>query len=581
MRYRLSTPEPQTHLLHVELALDHPGEAFELAMPVWTPGSYLVREYARHVEGLSALDGEGRPLTWERLDKHRVQVRSAGAARAVVRWRVYANDLTVRTSHLDATHATVNGAGVFFAVRGREREPVELSVEAPQGWRVTTALEGGPREFRAAGFDELVDAPLELGTHEVVAFEAMGARHELAAWGRGDLDLPRLAADARRIVEAFGALMGELPYRRYLFLLQLTGQGRGGLEHAGSTVIQLPRAALADPEGWEEVLGLLAHEYFHVWNVKGLRPRALLPYDYGREQYTRLLWWFEGLTCYLEGLTLTRAGLTPPGRYLRRLGRLFTSLWRTPGAGKLPVEEASLLAWVKLYRPDENSGNSGVSYYLKGELVALALDLELRRAGRSIDELFRLAWQRHAADGLPEDGPERLVAELLGQEAARTFFDRYVRGVEPLEPALSLVGLALRRRAAEGVDDKGGAPGKGSEDGRTPGWLGAELAAGPRLAVRSVREGGPAWWAGLCAEDELVADRGFRLDRAGLEKRLQALGPGGLLRLHLFRRDELLQLTVPLGSPPEDTAWLEPDPAATPQARAAFQAWCGQPWPGR
>ncbi len=577
MRYTLSCPDPQTHHLQVVLELDRPGGDVELYLPVWTPGSYLVREFARHLEGLSAHDQDGRPLPLERLDKHRWRLHGGEAARAAVRYRIYANDLTVRTSHVDGTHAFVSPAGTFLGVRGREGAPHEVIVEAPPGWRVATALDGGPTRFTARDYDELLDSPLELGTHQLAGFEAMGRAHQVAVWGRGNLDLPRFVADVQRIVEAHGAFWGGLPYRRYLFIVHLGARGRGGLEHAASTVLLLPRLGFGERDGYEEALGLVSHEFFHLWNVKRLRPAALTPYRYDGEQYTRLLWWFEGATCYYEQLALVRAGLLAPGRWLEALGRRFTSLLRTPGAAKLSLEESSLVAWVKLYRPDENTANSAVSYYLKGELVALALDLALRRAGSSLDEALRQLHARHQRGGVPEDGVERLVAELLGEAAARRFFDRYLRGVEPLDPDLALVGLRLQRRTARGQDDKGGRPGR-AEEGPS-GWLGAELASGPRLAVASVREGSPAWLAGLSADDELVAEGGFRLDRASLADRLRERGPGGTLRLTIFRRDELVEVAVPLAAPPEDTAWLEPVADPTEAQRAAFRAWCGAPGP--
>ncbi|HEX9051595.1 MAG TPA: PDZ domain-containing protein, partial [Anaeromyxobacter sp.] len=313
--------------------------------------------------------------------------------------------------------------------------------------------------------------------------------------------------------------------------------------------------------------------------VKRLRPAALLPYDYGREQYTRLLWWFEGATSYYEGLSLVRAGLVEPKRHLRKLGEALTLLERAPGARKTSVEEASFLAWVKHYRPDENSPNSAVSYYLKGELVALALDLELRRRGKSLDDVLRALYARHRAAGVPADGVERVVGELVGRDAARAFFDLHVRGTGPLQLDLGAVGVRLRRRAAQGLDDKGGTPPR-PDDGRpAPGFLGIDLEPGPRLVVRSVREGSPAHAAGLYAGDELVAEDGFRVDRAALWDRLCERGHGGKLALTVFRRDELVAVTVALGPPAEDTVWLEPDPAATGEQRAAFEAWSGGRWP--
>jgi predicted metalloprotease with PDZ domain len=579
MRYRLSLPDPHDHLFHVEATLERPGARPELVFPVWTPGSYLVREYARHVEGLSALDGAGRPLALERLDKHRIRVSAEGADRVVLRFRVYANELTVRTCHLDGTHGFLNGAAVFPYAPGRERDPHVLEIEPPDGWSVATALEGGPNTFTARDYDELADSPVEIGTHRLVRFTALGKPHAIALWGRGNLDEGRLAEDARRVVEALGTLLGGLPYDRYLFIVHLTDKRRGGLEHARSTTLNVHRMGFFPPDAYEETLALLAHEFFHVWNVKALRPAAFVPFDYTREQYTRLLWWFEGATSYYDQLTLARAGLVEPKRYLRNLGQALTSLERTPGACKMSVEEASFLAWVKHYRPDENSPNSAVSYYLKGELVAFALDLALRGAGRSLDELLRTLLARHAVTGLPEDGVERAVAELLGPERTRAFFDAYVRGTARLAPELEGVGRRLLRRAAAGFDDKGGTPPK-PDDGRPPaGWLGAELASGPKLLVQSVREGSPAARAGLYAEDEIVAEDGFRVDRNALWDRLCERGPEGTLRLTMFRRDELVEVTVRLGVAPEDTVWLEPVPDAPPEARAAFEAWCGSRWP--
>jgi predicted metalloprotease with PDZ domain len=455
-----------------------------------------------------------------------------------------------------------------------------LEIEPPPGWRVATALEGGPTVFTAADYDELADSPVELGTHRTVRFEAMGKPHEIAIWGRGNLDEARLAADARKVVETLGAMMGGLPYDRYLFILHLTDKRRGGLEHARSTTLNVQRMGFFPRETYEETLGLLAHEFFHVWNVKRLRPAALVPFDYSREQYTRLLWWFEGATSYYEQVALARAGILSPKRWLEALGKALTSLERTPGARKMSLEDASFLAWVKHYRPDENSPNSAISYYLKGELVALALDLALRRAGRSLDQLLLALYERHQAVGVPEDGVERLAAEFLGADAARSFFDRFVRGTAPLELDTGVVGVRLARRPAQGFDDKGGTAGKRDDEGPKAGYLGVELAPpGPKLVVQSVREGSPAHRAGLYAEDEIVAEDGFRVDRGALWDRLRERGPGGELRLTVFRRDELLDVVLALGDPPEDTVWLEADASATDDARAAFEAWCGGKFP--
>jgi predicted metalloprotease with PDZ domain len=568
-------PEPHSHLFHVEATLDDPGPEPVLALPVWTPGSYLVREFARHLESFSAADGEGRPLPWDRIDKHRFRVRTGAATRLVARYRIYAHDLTVRTSHLDGSHGYFNGASVLVYAEGHIAEACRLEVLPPPGWKVTTALAGGPAGFTARDYHELVDSPVEVGTHAVLEFNALGKEHAVAVWGQGNIDLGSFAGDLKKVVEAFGGMLGGLPYERYLFLVHLAERRRGGLEHARSATLHLSRLGFWPREAYLESLSLAVHELLHAWNVKRLRPAALLPYDYAREQYTRLLWWFEGATSYYDHLVLVRTGLLEPERYLKHLGEEWTALLRTPGAGKTSLEEASLVAWVKHYRPDENSVNSTVSYYRKGELVSWALDLALRRSGHSLDELLRVLLDRHADRGLPENGVEQAVAGWIGVAGAAAFFDKFVRGTEPLEVDLDLLGLALRLRPAEGPDDDGGDPGK--EKARPTGWVGAEVDGD--LAVTSVREGGPAWRAGLYPGDEIVAESGLRLARKALDERIRERGPGGAVRLHVFRRDQLVEVEIPLESPPADTAWLEAAPHATEAQRNAFQAWCGAPHP--
>jgi len=570
---------PHSHLFEVEAEVLDPGPVLTLVMPVWTPGSYLVREFARHLEGFRADDGTGRPLPGRRIDKHRFQVEAAGAERVRVRYRVYANDLTVRTAHLDGRHGYFNGANLFLFPEGRLAEPAELEVVPPPGWHVTTALDGGPTRFRARHYDELADSPVEVGTHPVEAFDALGRRHEVAVVGRGDLDVPLLLGDLKRVVEKFGELMGEAPYDRYLFLFHLTDRRRGGLEHERSTTLQVGRHSFFPRETYEETLALAAHEYFHLWNVKRLKPAAFIPYDYSREQYTRLLWWFEGVTSYYDRLTVVRAGVGDPARYLKHLGQEWTALLRQPGRWKMSLEEASLTAWVKYYRPDENASNSAISYYQKGELVAWALDMALRRAGKSLDDLLRLLYERYRTAGMPEDGPELGLAELVGGDGARRLFDALVRGTGEPEVDLDAVGLRLRRRAPQDLDDKGGTPPRRNGGEPEAGWLGAEIASGAKVVVRSVREDGPAFRAGLYAGDEIVAESGFRVDRAGLWDRARAVGPGGELRLTVFRRDELVEVQVPLGRAPEDAVWLEPVPSPSPSQQDAFAAWTGAALP--
>jgi predicted metalloprotease with PDZ domain len=603
--YRLSMPSPHTHLFEVEVRASCIGEAVELVMPSWTPGSYLLREFARNVQDFEARSADGAPLAWAKTDKGTWRVERAGAgAEVVARYRVYANELTVRTSHLDASHGYVNGASVLAFVRGREGEPHTLEVEAPAGWRTTTTLrETGPGRFRAADYDELVDSPLEIGTHEVVEWEQEGVPHRYAIWGRGNHDTARLVSDTRRIVRATSRLFGGLPYDRYLFLLHLLPEGRGGLEHASSCSLQVGRwsFAPADAEGgrlgeeYEQVLALVAHEFLHVWNAKRIRPAPLGPFDYTRENYTRNLWVVEGLTTYYTDLVLRRAGLISADRYLARLGESIARHEALPGRRHQSLADSSFDTWIKFYRPDPNTPNSQVSYYQKGALVGLLLDMEIRRRTgntRSLDDLMRLLWERYGRPdvGFPEpteEGIRRLAEEVAGGSLVE-FFEAYVHGTAELgfDRYLAAAGLRVRRSAAKAA---GGDPGAGEPLAGTaaaPTRIADAAAQETRLGVRTQEAGGrlrvthvlagtPAYEAGLNAGDEILALDGFRVGQAELRKRLAEREAGEQVDLALFRRDELMTLQLRLAhpAPPRVQVVQVPEPSA--EQRAVYRGWLG------
>lgn len=412
--YTISMPAPHTHLFHVTVEVDRlDGASVDLVLPSWTPGSYMIREYARHVQGFDArAAATDTPLPWRKVAKDAWRVETGGAERIRVRYQVYANDLTVRTSHLDGAHAYFNGASVFMFVPGREAEPLRLRVEAPPDWQVTTGLDPAdrPNEFLAADYDELVDCPVECGTHRLLAFEVDGIPHRMAIWGRGNEDEARLIADTRRIVEAQRDFFGGLPYRHYTFILHLLDGRGGGLEHRNSVTNQVDRWTFRPERNYERYLSLTSHELFHVWNAKRLRPAPLGPFDYRRENYTRLLWLVEGATSYYDNLLLTRAGLMAPERFLERLGEAIAQLQNQPGRLVQSLEQSSFDAWIKFYRPDENSANSSVSYYLKGGLVCFLLDMEIRACTggrRSLDDLMRRLYVAYpiSGPGIPEEGP--------------------------------------------------------------------------------------------------------------------------------------------------------------------------------
>jgi predicted metalloprotease with PDZ domain len=580
VRYRVSMTRPHSHLFEVEALFPGVPGTLRAFLPVWTPGSYLVREYARHLQEVRA-QVDGREVPVSRPDKRTFEVASNGAPVRFT-YRVYANELTVRTSHLDGSHGYFNGACLFLYTEGSRWAPHRVRVDAPQGWSTFVALPREGDEIIAQDFDELVDSPFEVGPHTSLSFTAAGVPHEVVLWGGGPYpEAAKLTESLKRICEAEAQLFGGLPMQRYLFLVYLTDKGRGGLEHKASTALLFPRFGFNTPRGFEDFLTLASHEYFHLWNVKRIKPRALVPFDYGQESYTQLLWAFEGITSYYDNLLVRRAGLMPPGRYLQRLGESFTSLMGTPGRKVQPLSESSLTAWIKYYRQDENSPNSAISYYLKGELVSLLLDLTLRvttQGRRSLDDVMRLLWSRYGDErGVPEDGVEAAAQEVAGADLS-DFFNRAIRGTGELDPTvLSSVGLELRSRVRESLADKGGSPARVKATEQKPkGWMGLTLKGGGTVAT--VLEGSPAMEAGLYADDELVALDGFRVDGPNLLSRCEDKRPEEKVRVTVFRRDRLIELELKLGQKPQDAYYLARVENPSAEQKAAYTAWTGAAW---
>jgi predicted metalloprotease with PDZ domain len=601
LEYRVRFPRPQTHRYLVTLALDGlaPGE-HRIEMAVWTPGSYLVREFSRHVHGLRAADGDGRPLACGKVSKNawRFFAPASGAVR--IEYEVYANEPTVQTSHLDASHAYWNGASMFFALDGRTDLPVDVVVETPPGWRVSTALETveagqGWVRLRAPDHDALLDSPVEVGTHRVYRFEALGRPHELALYGRGNEDPERLVGDLARIVETAGAMFGGLPYDRYVFIVHLLDGRGGGLEHADSTTCDVGRFDFRPEARYLSLLTLFSHEYFHLWNVKRIHPEALGPFDYGRENYTSLLWAMEGVTDYYAQLLLVRAGLWSVRKYAQMLASEIREYEARPGRRAQSAAEASFDTWIKFYRPDEDSPNRTISYYTKGMLIGLCLDLEIRRrtgGRRGLDDVLRLMYERYGRRraGFPEEAYRQAAEEVAGGSLG-TFWRRYVEGTEDLDPGefLAYAGLLLRRRVAGSDRDGDPAnrpPGAGrDEDAGAEGaprpFLGlvAEERSG-RLYVRHVLADAPAEGAGVNAGDEVIAVGGFRIDDAdALRARVHDRRPGEVVRLILARRGELVEVAVPLGEAPPDRYEIDVRDDAGEDERTVYHAWLGQELP--
>ncbi len=590
--FTVAMSDPASHLYEIEMAVapfGAPVSSFDLVMPVWAPGSYAVRDFARNVRDLVVSDADGVPLPVRKVEKSRWRVAVPGTGSAgpfVVRYRVYAHELTVRTSHLDASHGYGNGTSLFLYVDGRKDEPQRLAFRCPERWRVSISLPERGGLYEASDYDELVDAPFECGTHRTWELEVRGVPHTLAIWGSGNEEPERLVRDVGRIVEAAAALFGSLPYERYLFILHVAAGASGGLEHRASQSCGVAPWRFRPEKSYREVLSLLSHELFHAWNVKRIRPGALGPFDYTREVHTRDLWAMEGVTSYYEGLQLARAGLCTPKQLFAEWAKTIKAHRDTPGIRVQSAEEASFDAWIRLYRPDENSPNVSESYYRRGELIALALDLTIRHESHgtgSLDEVLRRLWERWGSRGVgyPDGAWEAVSAEVAGRSLSG-FFDLYVRGTgtPDLEALLPVVGLGLFEKAEKDEEAENG-DGPSAPDAvpvrADLGWK--TKGEKDRLVVAEVYEGRPASRCGVSAGDELVAADGFRVDDELLKRLERDRLPGSALRLHLFRRGRLVELPLVLGERRAFTYEIRVDPAAPPEARSLFAAWLWRPFP--
>ena len=547
-------------------------------MPAWIPGSYMIRDYARNVVSIRAeSDGLDVPLT--KLDKSRWRAAPAHKPLTLIA-EIHAYDLSVRGAHLDTTHAYFNGPCVFFAVCGQEDLPCEVEIVPPAGnaaseWRVATSMrrkDALPYAFGTFGADdyaELIDHPVEAGHLSIGEFEVNGIPHAIAIRGKTRVDMGRLCHDLQTLCERHMSLLG-VPegFDRYLFLVHAPGSGYGGLEHRWSSSLVCARDSLPARgddtvgESYRTFLGLASHEYFHSWNVKRMKPAAFTPYDLSNESYTGLLWVFEGITSYYDDLALVRSGLITEESYLELLGRTITRVLRGGGRLRQSVEESSFDAWTKFYKQDANAPNAIVSYYAKGSLIALALDLKLRfeTEGRvCLDDVMKACWERwgDSGEGMPEHGFEAVAAEV-SQLNLDDFFDASVRGTGelPLETLLHTHGIDYKLRASSGSSDKGGQKPKNPKQRSV--WLGATLTeTNGKSTFAAVMNGGPAELAGVAPGDEAVALDGLQLTSANADRRLKAYRDGDKLELVVFRGDELVTTRIRLAAAPLDTCYLE------------------------
>jgi predicted metalloprotease with PDZ domain len=592
--YRVDASAPHTHRFEVELLIAKPWPDQRLSLPVWIPGSYLVREFGRHISGLAATQG-GRELGLRQLDKTTWEVQGLGKGALTVRYSVYAFDTSVRTAFLNTERGFFNGTSVCLRVEGQEDEPHRLDIKAlPAGWKVATAMPAvktdaqGRGRYEAADYDELVDHPFELGPFWQGRFSAHGVQHEFVVAGAlPDFDGERLLADAQRICEseiAFWHANKKPPFGRYVFMLNAVEDGYGGLEHRSSTALiaarkDLPQRGVATlSEGYVTLLGLISHEYFHTWNVKRLRPSELARIDYTQENYTELLWFFEGFTSYYDDLFLLRAGLIDEKRYFELLGKTVSTVLSWPGRQVQSLAQASFDAWVKYYRQDENTPNATISYYTKGSLAALALDLTLRSEKQgSLDDVMRALWVRSAGGPIRESDIAQALADIGGRSYAGELA-QWIHGTQdlPLPALLEKLGVSWKTQTPTAAQTLG---------------LKVSESALTGVKVSQVMRGSAAEAAGLAPGDELLAVDNWRLRRLEDTARLRPGTPGApepkgkgkrgagasaAPQAWLVARDQrVLSLSVnwPEQGPASATVSLQADAQAPRGALALRQAW--------
>jgi len=582
IKYTVNLHNPHAHTFRVSLEISHPDEKGQIvSLPAWIPGSYMIRDFAKNIITIDARSNN-ETVKIEKIDKSTWKIAPTTSA-LTLSYEVYAWDLSVRTAHFDMTHAFFNGSSLFLMPHGFENENCYLEIEEPTdpkyaSWKVTTSLankttnSSGFGTYKAENYDDLIDHPVEIGTQSEFEFEVENTTHTMAFTGQCRYDSERLKNDLTRICQTHCTMFGELPkLDEYIFLTMVTGDGYGGLEHRSSTSLMCSRDDLplaTEPEEpndkYRNYLGLCSHEYFHTWNIKRIKPASFLHYDLTKETYTQQLWAFEGITSYYDELALVRSKVISIDSYLELLGQTITRVLRGKGRFKQSIAESSFDAWTKFYKQDESAPNNIVSYYAKGALLALCLDLTIRtetKNEKSLDDIMRHLWSSYGKKsiGLAEGQIEKICSEISGVDLSG-FFDNYLYGTEelPLESALSEMGVIYNLRPTLSVDDKGGKPAKDNDTQTTS--FGARFSEHPSGAkITQVFNGESAEIAGLSAGDIVIAVNNLQVNKSNITNIVNSYEEGEKLHIHAFRRDELKEFTLILKPAELTTCYLQLD----------------------
>ncbi len=560
--------EPQTHFFEVEMTLTDLKQRYvDLKMATWTPGSYLIREYARHVEAFSASTGN-QNLRAEKINKNTWRVYANNAKEVKVKYKVYAFELTVRTNFLDQSHGYINGAALFLYPDKKLDLASTITIKPYSQWKeISTGLQsvgGNKWVLQAPNFDILADSPIEIGNQEIFTFQAAGVPHTVAIYGQPLYNQERLKTDMAKIVEASTAVTGENPNRNYTFIVHCGPGLGGGLEHLNSTTVQTSLFFGTNERAYKNFLGLVAHEYFHLWNVKRIRPIALGPFDYENENYTHMLWVSEGITSYYEDVLLRRKAIYTPEEYLATAASNINTIENIPGNKVQSATESSFDAWIKNYRPNENSVNSTVSYYSRGSVIGNLLDLEIMGATKgqkTLDDVFRYLWEEYYKKkkrGYTDDEFKAAVERVAGHNLD-AFFRDYIAGTQTFDynKFFGYAGLKLVNQ----------------NEGKTEAFLGANTSAtSGKLLVTSVLRDSPAWKNGINVNDEIIAVNGFKIGN-DLAAYLQMYRPNDKVKVTVARAGRLLDLDVTLANNPTVNYKLEKLPNQTPEQLAVYTKW--------
>jgi len=565
--FEISFKEPQAHYVEVRMELSgFKGKTLDLKMPVWAPGSYLIREFPKNVESFSAETESKKMLAAHKIDKNTWRIETDNEDRIIVNYRVYAFEISVRTSFVDNSHAFLSPTGIFMYVDGFIKQPVEVKIDLYPGWtKISTGLDAvveKPNTFYASDFDILFDSPIEVGNQDVFEFMAAGVKHEVAMVGEGNYDKERLKEDMAKIIEDETQVFGVNPNKRYVFIVHNYATGGGGLEHLNSTVLGASRFNYQNQNGYLGFLGLVAHEYFHVWNIKRLRPEALGPFNYSEENYTTNLWISEGFTAYYDNLMLRRGGFYNESAYLKILTTDIESVENRAGNLVQPLSLSSFDAWIRQYRPDENSINTMVSYYNKGALIGMLIDLKTLHAtkgAKGLDDIMKAMYDEYyqrLGRGFTDQEFKQMVQKVAGVSIDDIY--EYVNEAKPINYNIYLnnVGLELVNQL----------------EGRSIPEFGARIV---NHKIMSVNRGSGAWVAGVNVNDELIAVNGYRIDDLGkeLDRILASSNVGDKLRVLVARDGIIKELDVVLSASEKAAYIIRPLSTVTPEQDKLRKIW--------